>query len=121
MSRNVTLYDRLGGQEAIEAVVDRFYERVLDDDRLRPYFEDTDMDRLRRHQTMFLSFATGGPVEYGGRDMETAHAGLGITDEDFAAVAVHLQAALKEFDVDDEDVQAVAEEIMALKEDVVTA
>src|SRR5438552_2795339 len=78
-----TLYERLGGGAAIRSVVDRFYQLVLADDELRPYFAGTDLTALRRHQALFVSQVTGGPAAYAGRDMAVAHAGLGIDDAAF--------------------------------------
>lgn len=111
---DTTLYEALGGRDAIEAVVDRFYERVITDEQLAPYFEDVDDEELRKHQAAFLTYVTGGADEYDGRSMEAAHAGLGITAADFAAVAEHLQATLAEFDVPEEH----ADEVMAAVADL---
>ncbi len=113
-----TLYQRLGGEEAIAAVVDRFYERVLADDQLAHFFEDVDMDRLRAHQTQFISAVTGGPVQYTGDDMYEAHKHLDLTPADFAAVAGHLQASLEEFDLPEEDVEEVMGAVAKLEDDV---
>lgn len=121
MTEDSTLYDRLGERDAIGAVVDRFYERVLADEALAPYFEDVDVDELRDHQTAFLSAVAGGPDEYSGDDMATAHAGLAITDDDFDAVADHLGATLEEFEVAAADRRAVLEAVESYREDVVTA
>ena len=68
-----TLYERLGGNEAIASVVDEFYDRMLDDERIAGFFENVDMASQRAHQTQFLSSVTGGPVEYSGADMREAH------------------------------------------------
>lgn len=116
-----TLYARLGEQEAIGAVVDEFYDRVLGDDALTGYFEDADTDALREHQTQFLCSVTGGPVEWNGRDMETAHEDLGITAEDFGRVATHLEAALHEFDVPDAEVEAVMDAVASYQDAIVAA
>src|SRR5215207_4138147 len=89
-----SLYEQLGGAESIGAVVDDFYRRVLADDALAAVFAGLDLGRLRRHQTRFLGYALGGPNQYTGRNMRAAHAGLGITPAQFAAVAAHLSAAL---------------------------
>ena len=94
-----TLYERLGGRDAIAAVVESFYERILDDERVAHFFEDTDMSSLRSHQTQFLAAAAGGPVEYDGADLETAHAHLDVDERDFEIIAVHLDEALASFDV----------------------
>lgn len=116
-----TLYEKLGGRQAIEAVVDRFYERVLADDRLAGFFDDADVESLRDHQAAFLTYVTGGAESYAGRSMREAHAGLGITEEDFAAVAAHLAATLDEFDVPEEHAEEVLAAVAGLKEEVVAA
>jgi hemoglobin len=115
-----TLYDRLGGRDAIAAVVDRFYERVLADERLAHFFEDVDMRRQRAHQTQFLSAVTGGPVEYTGQDMERAHEDLRITGSHFDAIGTHLERTLDEFDVDPDAREETIETFSEYEEAVVT-
>ncbi|ELZ58564.1 MULTISPECIES: group I truncated hemoglobin [Halorubrum] len=116
---NETLYDRLGGEPAIGAVVGEFYDRVLADERVAHHFEDVDMAAQRSHQTKFLSAVTGGPIQYEGEDMATAHAGLGITSEEFGVIATHLDKALRAFDVDEADREAVMEAVAGFEDDVV--
>jgi hemoglobin len=116
-----SLYERLGGEAALDAVVDDFYDRVLADEELRPYFEDVSMDELRDHQTQFLSAVTGGPVEWDGQDMDRAHAHLDVTSEDFAAVAEHLRATLVALDVPEEERTAVMETVAMLEPSIVSA
>ena len=105
-------YEAVGGGPAIAAVVDRFYGLVLDDDRLRSYFDGVEMVRLKRHQVALVSQVMGGPVEYDGRDLRAAHHGKGISSDDFGAVAGHLVTALTEAGVEpaiiDRTVTAVA-------------
>ena len=91
-----TLLEQVGGREAVELVVAAFYERVLGDEALRPFFRGTSMARLQKHQTDFFVTALGGEPCYGGRKMEVAHAGLGITGAHFDAVAGHLVGALRQ-------------------------
>ena len=114
-----TLYERLGGREAIASVVEDFYDRMLDDDRVTGFFEDVDMARQRAHQTQFLSSVTGGPVEYDGREMREAHEGMGITDEDYDIVGGHLDASLADAGVADTDREAVMQEVEALRDPIV--
>lgn len=118
MSAGNTLYNRLGGKERIAEIVDEFYDRVLDDDSVAHFFEDMDMTEQRAHQTQFLSAVAGGPVEYDGDDMRSAHEGLGLEQEHFDAIAVHLEDALREFDVPEEGVEAIMGEVAALEDDV---
>jgi hemoglobin len=113
-----TLYERLGGEKAIGAVVDEFYDRVLADDRLAPYFEEVDMERQRAHQTAFISAIAGGPDRYEGENMRLAHEHLDIDEGDFGAVAGHLDDALGEFDVADEDRKAVMAAVAETKGDI---
>ncbi|WP_335999438.1 group I truncated hemoglobin [Halorientalis halophila] len=113
-----TLYDRLGGSDGIEAVVDDFYDRMLDDERMRPFFEDVDMERQRRHQRLFISQVAGGPVEYDGANMRAAHEHLGLTQSDFEVVVDHLGASLDACGVDRGDAEAVLAAVRELEDDV---
>ncbi len=114
-----SLYERLGGEGSIRAVVDEFYIRVLKDDTLQPLFTNTDMDKLRRHQAAFISQALGGPTQYSGRSMQLAHRGLGITDEQFGAVAGHLSESLASFSVSQPEIDEVIGNIAPLRDSIV--
>lgn len=116
-----TLYERLGGEDSIEAVVERFYEHVMVDERVNGYFEDVDMERQIAHQTQFISSVTGGPVDYTGEEMTEAHEGMGITEEEFYAIAEHLDIALAEYDVPEEEREDVLAEIESYEEAIVGA
>ncbi|NGM68635.1 group 1 truncated hemoglobin [Natronolimnobius sp. AArcel1] len=116
-----TLYERLGGEDAIAAVVDDFYDRVLADEQVAYYFEDTNMQKQRAHQTQFISSVTGGPVEYTGTEMDAAHEGMGINAAEFGAIATHLEETLAEYDVPEGDREAVLEEIAGYRDVIVTA
>jgi hemoglobin len=115
-----TLYRRLGGRDALAAVVDSFYDRVLADDRLSPFFEDVDMAEQRAHQTQFLSAVAGGPVEYDGADMAAAHDHLDIDHEEYDAIERHLGAALDDHDVPADDRDAVLEAVESFRGDIVS-
>jgi hemoglobin len=93
------LYDRLGGQRAIIAVVDEFIGRVAADDRINLRFINTDIPRLKSLLVEFVCMATGGPCKYSGQDMETSHAGMEVTDEEFGALVEDLTGALDKFKV----------------------
>ena len=110
-----TLYDDPGGRAAIRAVVDGFHDRALDDEQLVGYFEDTDTDELRSHQTQFFSAVTGGPVDYSGADVREAHADLALTGDDFARVAEHPEASPASFDVPEEQTDVVLSGVADLK------
>ena len=84
-----SIFDQIGGEDAVGAAVDIFYDKVLDDPTLARYLDGVDMQRLREHQREFMTAALGGPDEYLGRSMRAAHSGLGITDAAFDAVIGH--------------------------------
>jgi hemoglobin len=114
-----SLYEQLGGRESVTAVVDEFYRRVVADDRLSPMFDHLDMTRQRRHLAAFLFAAFGGPNEYQGRGIRHAHQGLGITPEQFGAVAGHLRATLAIFAVPEPLIAVVLGAVASLQVDVV--
>ena len=119
MSEDKTVFDRLGGHEAVESVVNDFYSRVLNDERVIHHFEDSNTTELQAHQVQFISAVTGGPVEYSGDDMREAHRGMGITDNEFDVVAEHLDAALVENEVPDEDREQVLGTVEELRPEIV--
>ena len=98
-----SLYERIGGEAAVNAAVDKFYEKVLADDRIRHFFEGVDMDKQHRMQKGFLTFAFGGPNNYNGRNMAAAHRKLveekGLDDSHYDAVMEDLGATLVELGV----------------------
>jgi hemoglobin len=115
----MTLYDRLGGEPAIVAAVDRFYVRVLADPMLAPFFEKVEMSKLKRHQFAFLSQALGGPQWYSGASMAQAHAHLRIEQSHFNAVAGHLVETLRELGVKDDLIAEVAAAVGSLSNEIV--
>ncbi|KAF4659455.1 hypothetical protein FOZ61_004725 [Perkinsus olseni] len=94
-----TLYEKIGGEPAVDAAVELFYKKNLSDARIKDVFAKTDMSKLRGHQKNFLTFAFGGPNKYTGRSMKAAHTGLAITEEQFNAVAENLGNTLMELGV----------------------
>lgn len=110
-----TLFDKLGGATAVDLAVDNFYERVLQDDRIKHFFANVDMNKQRQHQKDFLTYAFGGTDKYNGRYMREAHKALvqeqGLRGEHFDAVAENLMATLAEMGVSEElraEVAAIA-------------
>jgi hemoglobin len=103
-TKKKSLYSRLGGKKAIKAVVDQFVTNVANDTRINRFFADAAADpkRLNKLKTNLVDQicqATGGPCKYKGKDMMTAHKGMGITDADFTALVEDLIAALNQFKV----------------------
>lgn len=104
-----SLYDRIGGEAAIEAITKAFYERVLADEELRPFFENTAMEKQICMQREFLSSALDGPVVYSGRPLSHAHQERGIKSRHFARFVGHFLDTLKAFGVSDE----IADEVIS--------
>ncbi len=105
-----SLYQRLGGLDAITAVVDSFSARCAGDDRINGKFARTDIPRLRKMLVDQVCEATGGPCTYTGRDMREAHDGMRVTAGEFDALVEDLVATLDEFDVP----KAEQEELLGL-------
>jgi hemoglobin len=110
-----TLFDKLGGKAAVDLAVDKFYEKVLSDERIKHFFEGIDMVKQRAHQKAFLTYAFGGTSKYDGRYMREAHQDLvekrGLSGEHFDAVAENLLETLKEMGISQElrdEVAAIA-------------
>jgi len=117
-AREDSLYQKLGGKAAIDAVVDAFYVKVLADNRVKHFFADVSMDKQRRKQKEFLSFAFGGPLPWTGKDMRKAHEGMGLTEEHFNAIAENLVSTLKDFKVKQELIDQVVAIALTTKDDV---
>lgn len=117
-AREDSLYQKLGGKAAIDAVVDAFYVKVLADNRVKHFFADVSMDKQRRKQKDFLSFAFGGPLPWTGKDMRKAHEGMGLTEEHFNAIAENLVSTLKDFKVKQELIDQVVAIAVSTKDDV---
>ena len=106
-----SLYEQLGGEAAVDAAVDRFYRKVLADDRISEFFEGVDMERQAAKQKAFLTMVFGGPSNYTGQDMRRGHAHLvarGLNDSHFDAVVENLGATLKDLGVADDLIGQVA-------------
>lgn len=117
-----SLYQRLGGYDALAAVTDDLLGRLIADPQLKRFFPGLSVDsqkRLRQHFVDFLCSATGGPCLYLGRDMKTAHTGLGITEADWTAAVKDLAATLDKFKVPDKEKNEVLAAISGLKGDIV--
>jgi hemoglobin len=110
---------RLGGTPAFEKLVEDLDRRLLQDERLRSYFDGVGLERLKHHQRSFLAMAFGGPPGYLGRTVEAAHSRLDVTDEAFDRVMDHLIAALVDLGVPRELIREVAWTLLPLRHDIV--
>jgi hemoglobin len=117
----VSDYDAIGGGPAVSAVVNDFYERVLGDPQLAPYFEGVDMPRLKRHQVLLVTQVLGGPNNYDGRQLDEAHKGLGIDHDDFTAVAGHLTASMRDAGVPEDVIRRAIAVVASTEPDIVKA
>jgi hemoglobin len=109
--RHQTLYERIGGEAAIEAVVFEFYRRVFADAELAPFFADVDSERLGRMQREFFAAALDGPVHYTGRPLSEVHGGLGIELRHLRRFIDHLMETLIEHGLEEQDRIEVCNEI----------
>ena len=89
------LFDKLGGPAGVAQIVREMYSRVLADPELAPFFEQVEMDRLRRMQYQFIASALDGPVNYTGAELSAIHKGRGITGHHFAKFCGHFADALE--------------------------
>jgi hemoglobin len=117
-AEKASLYERLGGEAAINAAVDLFYEKVLADPKVNHFFEEVNMKSQIRKQKEFLTTAFGGPAIYQGKDMRRAHKNLNLTEEDFGVIAGHLVASLKELKVDQSLIDEVVAVALSVKDEV---
>jgi methyl-accepting chemotaxis protein len=116
-----SLFERLGGEPAVDAAVDLFYRKVLVDDSIASYFESTDMDTQRSKQKAFLTMAFGGPNSYTDQDLRMAHAHLvddGLNDTHFDAVVRHLNSTLKELGLPDRLIVEAMRIVTNTREDI---
>lgn len=105
------LFERLGGSEGIARLIDAFYDRVVADPELAPFFTHTPMDRLRQMQREFFGAVLGGHQRYSGPGLTQVHEGRGITAAHYNRFAQHLVASLTDLGVPRGDIDAVLERL----------
>ena len=116
-----SLYEKIGGEAAVNAAVDIFYRKVLADDTVNKFFEGVDMDKQAAKQKAFLTMAFGGPHNYTGEDMRRGHAHLvarGLNDAHFDAIMGHIGATLTELKVPGELIAQAAAIAESTRKDV---
>ena len=111
MTEHVSIYERIGGEATIDKLIDGFYDRVLSDPELKPFFEHTSMEKQRRMQKEFFSAALGGPSVYRGASLQAVHAGRGITSHHLTRFTDHLIDSLEAYQIDDADVNSIVAKI----------
>ena len=116
-----SLFERIGGEAAVDAAVDIFYRKVLSDDRVNGFFDDVDMEGQIAKQKGFLTMVFGGPNNYTGKDMREGHKHLvanGLNDSHVDAIIELLGATLKELGVADDDIAEIAGIANSVRDDV---
>lgn len=123
-AKSKSLYSRLGGKKGITAVVEDFVNNCAADTRINRFFADTAKDPKRLANLKSNLFdqicnASGGPCKYKGKDMKTAHKGMGITDADFTALVEDLVKALDKFNVGETEKNELLGALGPMKGDIV--
>jgi hemoglobin len=114
-----SLYERLGGKEAITAVVNNFIGRVGQDERINARFANSDLAHLKLMLVDQICEASGGPCKYTGKDMRTAHIGMKIADDEFNALVEDLQGAMTELKVGQKEQNDLVGALAPMRPDVV--
>ena len=122
VAKDKSLYERLGGYDAIAAVTDDFLDRLEKDDKLGRFFQGVSKDsvmRIRQHVVDLICAKTGGPCYYTGRDMKTVHAGLGITKADWDLMVKLFGETLAKFKVPEQEQKDLAALVVPLEKQIV--
>lgn len=117
-----TLYQRLGGYDAIAAVVDDFVMQLATDPSIGVMFKghsEDSMKKIRQHVIDFICAAAGGPCLYSGRDMKTSHKGLGITENQWNTSVKYLKNTLNKFKVPEKEQNELFAAVSSIKNDIV--
>ncbi|MFS8183361.1 group I truncated hemoglobin [Pseudovibrio denitrificans] len=118
---NKTLYERLGGYDAISAVVDSLLPRLQSDDLLARFWQNRGEDGIAREKQLLIDYlanSAGGPLYYTGRDMVLTHKGMGITEADWEAFLGHLKATLESFSLPEAEFNDTVGFVSSLKEEI---
>lgn len=117
-TKKQSLYDRIGGEEAVAGLVDQFYDRVLDDPDLEPFFRYTPMEKLRAMQLEFFAAALDGPIKYTGQPIDYIHQGRGITTKHLTRFMGHLLMTIREFHPNEQEVDEMIQRISTYADEV---
>lgn len=118
-----SVFEKIGGEEGVERLVEKFYDRVISDPKLGRFFEQAPVEHLKTMQKEFFSEALGGPLFYSGRSLRQVHAGKGIHKEHLQCFIEHLLATLKaersDLNLDDQEINRIYSRI-AIEADRIT-
>jgi hemoglobin len=118
LDKRQTLFARIGGEQTIAKLIGDFYDRVLADPELKPFFNNTSMDKLGRMQREFFSAALDGPITYTGKPLGHVHHGRGITKHHFALYVNHLIDILRDHGITDQDAQDIIGRISTYADEI---
>jgi hemoglobin len=119
--KQTSIVDKIGGEAAIDRIVGRFYDKVLNDRRIAHHFLNANIPRVRRMQTKFLTFAFGGAAEFDGKSLKLAHAHLDLRDCDFDAVMENLCAVMTELGLKRAVIREAMDVVESRRDDVVNS
>nr|WP_269433867.1 group 1 truncated hemoglobin [Desulfosarcina widdelii] len=108
----------MGGEQVIAKLIHQFYDHVIADPELKPFFKDTSMDKLRRMQREFFSAAIDGPITYTGKPLNYIYHGRGIIKHHFALYVGHLLDTLQGLEIDEQDVQDIISRINTFADEI---
>lgn len=114
-----TLFDRIGGEEGVKRLVSDFYDRVLDDPELEPFFAATPMEKLRSMQYEFFATALDGPIDYSGQPLHYVHQGRGITSRHLTKFMNHLIATIKHVNIDEQERMEMIDRISTYADSII--
>lgn len=114
-----SLYDQLGGFSFVRKLVSDFYDRVLDEEDLVPFFEEVDMGRLVDHQTKFWATVLGGPASYTPEQLKVIHGSKEIADQNFDLVLKLIRETLEDHEVGEQRVDIITEALDAYRSVIV--
>lgn len=116
MNNTTSLFERIGGANAIQAAVDILYQRLLSDDKVSHYFKSTDMNKQSTKMRAFLAYAFGANMPaYSMDKLKEVHSNINISEADFTCVGEHLVATLKELNVNEDMVNEVMAIVISVK------
>lgn len=113
-----SLFDRIGGEPALDRMVGAFYQRVLADEELRPFFAETSVEKLRAMQREFFAAALGGPVRYTGRRLSEVHSGRGIGPRHLRRFLDHLLVTLWSYDISEQDAYEIVSRLNTYADEI---
>jgi hemoglobin len=115
-----SLYQQVGGEAGVEAIVDRFYEKLWAEPKLDKFFKGIERQELKRHQRMFLNLLLGGGEFYSGRPLVESHATLGIDDASYDLVCDYFVETCRDLDIDETVISIAGGALAGFRSSVVT-